>query len=245
MVDKALFLGTSGAKDAMHELSIVTNNLANSTTSGFRADFETAKTKQLGGDNATRAYSVPISTYSDMAQGAVINTKRELDVALAGPGFIAVQSKSGQEAYTRAGDLQIKDGKLTTATGNLVMSPSGVIDIPVDSEHLDIGVDGTISVKIKGQADSVTLNQIKLVNPPAAQMQKGKDGLFYLPQGAVAKQDDSLRLSPGYLEGSNVNAVDMMTRLIDLSRQFDMHSTMMKTVKDNATKANELLALPK
>lgn len=245
MVDKALYVGTSGAKDVMHELSIVTNNLANASTSGFRADFEIAKQNQLGKKNSTRVYSVPDSTYSDLTQGPVVNTGRALDIAISGNGFIAVQSKDGKEGYTRAGDLQLQNGTLATATGDVVLSTNGVVNIPADTERMNIGVDGTISVKIKGQSDSITLSRIKLVNPPHAQLQKGKDGLFYMQGGQTAKQDDSIRISPGSLEGSNVNAVDMMTRLIDLSRQFDMHTTMMKTIQDNATKANEILALPK
>lgn len=242
MVDKALYVAASGANDAMKELGVITNNLANANTSGFRADYEVMKQHQVGNDpNATRVYSVGSSTYSSFTQGPIANTGRDLDVALAGNGFIAVQSKTGAEGYTRAGDLQIKNGVLTTGNGNVVLSPTGVIQVPLDAERISIGNDGTVNAKLKGQTDMVPLSRIKLVNPPASQLQKGADGLFYLPQGDAAKQDDSIRLTPGALEGSNVNPVETLTSLIEISRQFEMRTNLLKTVQENATKANQLL----
>src|SRR5579883_3231939 len=101
MVDKALFIGTSGEKNSMHNLELITNNLANSTTAGFRADFETTKPYEVDEKGQQiRAYSILDTTYSDFSHGPITNTGRDLDVAIAGDGFFAVQSQSGKEGYT-------------------------------------------------------------------------------------------------------------------------------------------------
>ncbi len=245
MVDKALFLGTSAAKESMHQLEIVTNNLANVTKTGFRADYETQVPFQLAEtEKESRTYGVHGASYSDFSQGPVIKTERDLDIAVAGKGFIAVQNKIGKEGYTRDGNLQIQDGLLKTAGGHLVLGSSGVISIPESAERLSIATDGSVSIKFKGDPNPVITNKIKFTNPDIAKLGKGEDGLFYLPNGATANLDDSVRITPGALESSNVNAVEALTSLIELSRQFDMDSNLMKTMQENATKANEILQLP-
>lgn len=244
MVDKALYVGTSGAQNVMSEMSIVTNNLANSSTTGFRADFETMKQLPIGQDSKhTRVYGAADRSYSDFTPGPTIMTGRDLDVSLSGNGFIAVQSKTGEEGYTRAGDLKIEDDLLKTQSGDLVLSTSGVIRMPEDVQRMSIGTDGTISALIKGQSTPITLNRIKLTNPKLSELKKGTDGLLYSTTGTPSKQDDSIRIASGSLEGSNVNPVENLTTLIELSRRFEMNMNMMKTFQDNAAKANQLLNL--
>ena len=249
MVDKALFIGTSGAKDSMHELQLITNNLANSSTTGFRADYETSKPYQVDKNGEqTRAYAVLNQAYSDFKHGPIYNTGRDLDVAISGDGFIAVQSASGAEGYTRAGNLQIKDGFLETQTGQLILGVNGVIAIPKDADRISIGGDGSVSAQLKGSNDIVTINRMKLTNPPTSQLQKGADGLFYMSgDDAVSSLplDEKVRLSVHALEGSNVSTVEMLTDLIDLSRKFELHTNLMKSVQDNASRANQILEVPK
>lgn len=243
MVDKALFLGTSGAKSSMHQLTMITNNLANINTTGFRADYELMKTENVGGGDkqSTRVYSSADKSYSDFKHGPLLHTDRNLDVAIQKEGFIAVQTKEGKEAYTRAGDLQISNGFLTTQSGDLVLGTSGVVSVG-QVEKIAIGDDGTISARVPGEHDLVAVNRIKLTNPPLSDLQKGPDGLFYLSGNATSsKQDDSIRLVTGSLEGSNVNPVTTLTSLIELSRSFEMHTNLMKTVESLATKANQIL----
>ncbi|RDI39959.1 flagellar basal body rod protein FlgF [Aquicella lusitana] len=246
MVDKALFIGSSGAKDSMHELEILANNLANITTTGFRADHEVIKQVPINENNKqTRFYSSVDKSFSNFEPGPITETGRDLDVAISGQGFIAVQSKSGQEAFTRAGDLQLKNGFLTTQAGDLVLGSSGVVNVPDQAQRIALGQDGTITVKIAGQTDMVNIDRIKLVNPDISKLHKGIDGLFYLAEGESARQDNSVRVRPGALEGSNVNAVEALTDLIELSRRFEMHTHLMKDFKDNASKANQILSLPR
>lgn len=245
MVDKALFLGNNGERSAMHQLETITNNLANSNTTGFRADYAVVK-QYSGGKQAipSRTYSQIAGTFSDFTPGPIDYTQRDLDVAVSGKGFIAVQSNAtGKEGYTRAGNLQVStSGFLTTNTGNLVMGGSGPIQLG-NYQRVDIGTDGTVSVLQKGETLPVTLDRIKLVNPESSTLQKGTDGLFYSSAGAV-KQDLSVQVVPGALEGSNVNPVEALTSLIEVSRQFQIHSNFIRNLEDSASKANGILALP-
>jgi flagellar basal-body rod protein FlgF len=241
MIDKALFLGTSGAKNSMHKLEIITNNLANVNTTGFRGDYELSKQFQVGDDSSARTYEVSDKSYSDFTLGPIIHTDRDLDVSLVGEGFIAVQGKTGKESYTRAGDLQVKDGMLTTRSGDLVLGAGGGVINVGPAERIMIGTDGTISARIKGETGFVAVNRIKLATPPLQKLQKAEDGLFVLKDGSTEKQNDSVRITTGTLEGSNVNPVETLTSLIQVSRDFELHTNLMKTMTDEASKANSLL----
>lgn len=244
MVDTALFVGMTGAKQSMHSLRVISNNLANANTLGFRADYETIKTVPTNQNKMqTRIYSRPDKTYSDFKQGPIIKTGGDLDIAINGQGFIAVQTKEGKEAYTRAGNLQItKDGLLVTGKGDVVLGSNGVMTIP-PSNRISIGERGTISVQPRGQSPNelTTLGNIKLVDIPHNQLQKGVDGLFYLSEGASATASDAVRITSGALEGSNVDPVRALSELIDISRQFEMHTKLMKSIEDNSGKSNQLL----
>lgn len=246
MMDKALYIGTSGAKGEMHKLQMLSNNLANVNTTGFREDFETMKSIPVHAKGQqTRVYSGTASSYANFSHGPMITTGRDLDVALEGDGFFAVQSKTGREGYTRAGDFEIRNSVLTTHSGDVVMGTSGVVSIPGEAESLHIGSDGTISAKMKGAAQPVTINRLKLTNPPLHEMQKGTDGLFYLANGASARPDEKLKITTGTLEGSNVNTVQTLTELIELSRNFEMHTSLMKTLQTSASQANQIMSLSK
>jgi flagellar basal-body rod protein FlgF len=242
MTDKAVFIGMTGAKSAMQQLGIVTNNLANVNTTGFRADYEVLKQHPVSDDaKQTRVYSDVDSGYTDFKHGPTLNTGRDLDVAISGEGFFAVQSaKTGKEAYTRAGSFQIVDNKLYTRSGDIVLGIGGPISLP-PAERMNIAADGKISAKITGQTEMIDVDKIRLTNPATSTLHKGEDGLFYPVEGTTVTIDNNIRIIHGALEGSNVNAIDTLTKLIDLSRHFEVHTNLMKKVEDNADKANELL----
>jgi flagellar basal-body rod protein FlgF len=244
MTDKAIFVGMSGARSAMHKLEIITNNLANVNTTGFRADYESVKQEAVGpeGKQQTRVFSTINETYSDFHPGPIINTGRDMDIAISGKGFIAVQGQNGQEAFTRAGNLEIVDNKLVTGNGHVVMGNGGVISIP-NAERLEIGPDGTVSVRLVGQHEMVLIDRIKLADPKVSQLAKGSDGLFYLQNGQVAQASNQVKLVHAALESSNVNAIETLANLVDLSRSFDVHTNLIKTIQDNAGKANQVLAM--
>lgn len=248
MVDRALFVDMAGAKGAMQELSIIANNLANANTVGFRADYEAVQAdKEMSDSDSTRINPYQERTYSDFKSGALNYTGRDLDVAVNGEGFIAVQTKEGKEAYTRAGNLEINSkGLLVNSRGDLVLGSGGVIAIP-QAQRLSINQYGGILAQLPGQGerDLVTVAKIKLVKPDTSKLQKGPDGLFYMMDGGKVKESNTVRLSPESLEGSNVDTVRSMVELINISRQFEMHTKLMKSVEDNAVRSNQLLDITK
>ena len=168
-----------------------------------------------------------------------------MHIAIADDGFIAVQAPNGGEAYTRAGDLQ-RDiaGLLSTGAGHLVLGNAGPIAIP-PSVSLLIGGDGTISVQALGQGpETITIvDRIKLVNPDYSNLQKGTDGLFYLPDGEIAAADARVKIVSGVLEQSNVNVAKTLVNMIELQRQYEMQINVMKTAEENADTAAQLMRL--
>ena len=243
-MDKDLYLAMSGGVQTMHAQTIHANNLANVSTTGFRSDFEQARSMQVNGDHfPSRVYAMTENPATRYTQGDMIQTGRNLDVAIAGDGFIAVYDSSGQEAYTRAGDLQINAaGQLVTGRGLPIAGVGGPIFLPPAS-IINITADGSVSIVPQGGADNevAVLNQIKLVNPDRQNLRKEEDGLIHARDGQQFDVDPNVKLVSGFIEGSNVNAVEEMTHIMNLSRRFEMNVKMMDTIRDNADSSARIL----
>ncbi len=243
-MDRFLYISMSGAKETLRAQTANNHNLANASTTGFRADMSAFQARAVAGSgHASRAYATNSTTGWDPTQGALIATGRELDVGINGPGWIAVLGRDGREAYTRAGDLRVDpNGMLLTGTGLQVMGEGGPINVP-PSTSVTIGADGTISVIPLGQGAETTamIGRIKLVNPPDAEMARGEDGLFHSVNGADLPADASVKLVTGSLETSNVNTADAMVNMIELARRFDLQVKAMKTAEENAAASAQLL----
>lgn len=241
-----LYISMNAAQQVMRSQAANSNNLANVNTTGFRADFEQFRSMPVFGEGLpTRVYSMSERPATDYQQGSVASTGRELDISIQGEGFIAVQGKDGREGYTRAGDLHITEsGQLVTGTGLAVMGEGGPIAIP-PSEKVEIGADGTISVRpIGAAANALTqLDRIKLVKPELNQLQKEADGLMRLADGADAPLDATVTIASGTLEGSNVNAVHALVNMIELQRQYEMQIKMMSTAEKNSDSTARLLQI--
>lgn len=246
-MDKALYIAMTGAKHNMMAQTVHANNLANLNTTGFRADFAQARSMAVynGEGQPTRAYALTESPATDFEQGPMINTGNEMDLAINGAGFIAVQAPDGGEAYTRAGNLAIDaNGVLRTSNGLVVMGNGGPITFP-PLEKLEIGSDGTLSIVAQGQGPEamVEINRIRLVNPDLQNVTKGEDGLFRQRDGLPAPVAAEVRVVGGFLEGSNVNAVSAFTDILSLSRQYEMQVKLMKTVEENSSASARLLQM--
>ncbi|HCE10827.1 MAG TPA: flagellar basal-body rod protein FlgF [Oxalobacteraceae bacterium] len=245
-MDRLIYTAMTGAKHILEQQANTAHNLANATTTGFRAQLDSFRAVPvIGGDLPTRAFVVDSTVGTDFTAGALQQTGRDLDVAIQGKGWIAVQLEDGSEGYTRHGSLKLSEnGVLQTQNGLNVMGDGGPISIPPDVT-LTISKDGTVStneVGIKPGATNV-VGRIKLVNPPEDSIVRGDDGLFHLKDGTAADADPAVSVLGGALEGSNVNVVDAMVSMISLARQFEMHMNLLKNAESNATKASQLLAL--
>jgi len=243
-MDRFLYVAMSGAKETLRAQAVNNHNLANASTTGFRADLEAFQSRAVAGSGyASRVYATNSTTGWDQTQGALIATGRDLDVGVKGAGWIAVQGTDGREAYTRAGDLRIDpSGMLLNGAGHPVLGDAGPITIPPHSSML-IGTDGTVSVVPVGQGPETTamVGRIKLVNPPAEAVVRSEDGLFRMADGSSAPADASVQLASGVLESSNVNVADAMVNMIELSRQFDLQVKAMRTAEENAASSAQLL----
>lgn len=245
-MDEMIYLAMTGAKQTEYAQAINTNNLANVSTTGFRADLHSFSSVPIEGPGVETRINAVVDSYgTDFSQGAIATTGRDLDVAVRGEGFIAVQAPDGTEAYTRAGDLRVEaGGLLSTGAGHLVMGNGGPVAIPPNSSLL-IGGDGTISIQPLGQGPETLgiVDRIKLVNPDTALLQKGSDGLLRMADDQVAAADASVSLISGALEQSNVNVAKTLVNMIELARQYEMQVNVIKQSEENADAAAQMMSL--
>ncbi len=240
----SLWIAATGARAILRRQDVVTNNLANVNTTGYRgAQAQFRALPVYGEPLPSNAYVATQGNTADFQQGPMRHTGRNLDVAVQGPGWIGVQAADGSTAYTRNGDLRISgNGLLTTSDGHPVLNQAGApISLP-QLTSIQIGADGTISGVPAGSPPSapVVLGRIQLVNPPAAQLQRGADGLFRDTQGP-AQADPNVQLASGVLEGSNVNPVQAMVQMLENTRAFEMQTKLMQSIDQNHQAAAQLL----
>ncbi|MCU1716473.1 flagellar basal body rod protein FlgF [Pseudomonas sp. 5P_3.1_Bac2] len=245
-MDKMLYVSMTGAHQNTLAQRAHANNLANVSTTGFRRDFEQARSMQVFGDSfPSRVYAMSERPGTDFTPGSLQETGRDLDVAIGGKGWLAVQAPDGSEAYVRTASLNVDAlGVLRTGDGLPVMGNAGPIAVPPE-QKIEIGNDGTISIRALGEAPNVLaeVDRLKLVNPDLKQMEKGTDGLIrYTGQDPVAA-DATVEITSGFLESSNVNAVAEMTAILSLSRQFELQVKMMRTAEDDAAAVARVLQM--
>lgn len=249
-MDRMLFTAMSGAKQSLDQQAVVSHNLANVVTPGFRAQLMDLQAVPVDGEGlATRASVRVATTGADFTPGPVTRTGRGLDVALDGNAWLAVQAADGSEAYTRRGDVQIDGNGMMMVAGHPVLGDGGPLMVPLGSEVM-IGADGTVSVVGEGQDPdtSAAVGRLKLASAAPGELERGEDGLFRAPAGADGTSqplaaDKTARLVSGALEGSNVSAVEAMVAMIDNARRYEMQMKTIASTDDNEERANSLLSL--
>ena len=243
-MDRLIYTAMSGASHTMQQQATVGQNLSNVNTPGYRAAINAFRAVPLIGDGLpTRAFVVDSTAGADFSPGVMQPTGRNLDMAVQGRGWIAVQLENGSEAYTRNGSFHVTPGGiLQTRTGLNVAGDTGLITIPPNTE-VTVAKDGTISTVPTGMPPNqvVVVGRIKLVNPAEAQMVRGDDGLFRTRDGKPAVGDIEVTVAPGNLESSNVNTVEAMVNMITLARQFDMQMKLLQSADSNAKQASQIL----
>ena len=240
-MDRMIYLSMSGAKAAMQRQDVLANNLANVSTVGFRAELAAFRAVPVQGSGAsTRVYALESTVGANHAPGAVQATGRNLDVAMKGNAWLAVQGLDGTEAYTRAGALDVNsEGLLVTKGGLTVLGDGGPITVPANSE-VSIAGDGTVSAKT-ANGRSTSVGRLKLVTPESpAVLTRGPDGLFRAESELSA--DTTARVQDGALEGSNVSAVETMVAMIAAGRQFEQQMKLLQTAERQEQVAAKLLS---
>jgi flagellar basal-body rod protein FlgF len=245
-MDRGLYVAMTGAKQIMQAQAVNNHNIANADTVGYLANAVAFTSDPVYGPGyATRVNAVAGNAGIDFASGVMQDTGRSLDVAVNGAGYIAVQAPDGSEAYTRAGDLRVTaNGEVTTAAGQPVLSESGPIAIP-PATKITVGSDGTISVVPLGLAPAAEsqVDRIKLVDPPPQSLVKGADGLLHLQAGGKAPTDETVTLSSGVLESSNVNAAQSLVNMIELQRLYELQIKSMNSTDQTEQSAERLMTL--
>lgn len=249
-MDRLIYTAMTGATQSLDQQAIVANNLANASTTGFRAQLANYRAVPMNfGDGGTvdptttRTYVVSSTPGADFAPGPLTRTGNPLDVAIQGQGWLSVQLPDGSEAYTRGGNLHVdQNGQLVTATNMRVVGNGGPISVPPNAQ-ITIGKDGTVSALMPGDPPTAVaiVDQMKLVNPDPASLTRGSDGLFRTADGNPADADPAVVVAPDSLEGSNVNPVTAMVSMIDNARAFQLQSKMIETADQNEQSANQLL----
>jgi flagellar basal-body rod protein FlgF len=243
-MDRGLYVAMTGAKQIMQAQAVNNHNIANASTTGFRADAVAFTSEPVyGAGFASRVNAVAGDAGTDFSGGVMMNTNSPLDIAVNGKGFIAVRGADGAEAYTRAGDLQVTaSGAVITATGFPVLSEAGPLNVP-PSTQVTIGSDGTVSVVPLGltPAAQSQVDRIKLVNPATKDLQKGADGLLRLKSGGKAKTDETVTITSGELESSNVNAAQSLVNMIELQRLYELQIKSINSTDQNEQSAQRMM----
>ena len=243
-MDRMLYVAMTGAKETLNAQAVNNHNLANASTTGFRAELSAFQSRAVDGSGyASRVYATNASTGWNNQSGALLSTGRDLDVAINGDGWIAVQAPDGKEAYTRAGDLQVDaNGNLTNGAGHPVLGDGGPINVPPYTS-IFFARDGSISIVAQGQTPdtTATVDRIKLVKPADSALMRGEDGLFRMKDGSDAPPDASVQLGAGTLESSNVNTADAMVTMIELARHFEMQVKAIRHAEENGAAAAQIM----
>jgi len=244
-MDKMMYVAMSGARQVMLQQATNSHNLANLNTNGFKADIDSFKSVPVyGPGNPGRVYGMDHRAGIDLTPSQLISTGVPLDVAVNGDGFIAVQDLDGSESYTRDGSLRVtQQGLLVTSGGHPVLGEGGPITLSPYSDIM-VGSDGTITIQPLGQSggELAVLDRIKLVNPDPKTVERNERGLFTTPEQDEPANAD-VTLATESLETSNVNSVEALVTMIELSRQFETQVKLMKAAEDNDVSATALLKI--
>ncbi len=244
-MDHIIYTAASGANAAMARQQALSNNLANVSTPGFRAEMSTYRSVPLEGSGAsTRVFALEATAGHLERPGPITMTGRNLDVAARDNAYFAIQALDGTEAYTRAGALEVtQEGNLVNPQGLPMLDAGGApINVPQGAQ-VQLGSDGTITAKVGTEQPSV-VGRLKLVTPTADErIKRGDDGYFRSVSGDPLNADPNARMQDAALEGSNVNPIEAMVGMIQVARQFEQQMKLLQTAEKNDQTASQLLSV--
>ena len=231
-------VAAAASRQIANAQAVVTHNLANAGTTAFKADLFYA---EQGYANKGEAGASAV----DFRAGNIAYTGRDLDIAIAGDGWMQVITPAGEEILSRRGDLRIDpNGNLIDAEQNQILGDGGPINVPADSQ-VTIGADGTVSFIPRGETalGTVVIGRILLVNPAPETLTKGLDGNIRAEDQANLEPAADVQLAVGALETSNVNPIASMVQMIELSRSFEGHIQTIKSADELDASSASLMRL--
>jgi len=258
---RSLWTSATGMQAQALNLDVISNNLANVNTSGFkksRAEFQDLlyETIRPAGTPSSQDTEVPTgiqlghgtrpsTVLKIFSQGNMENTQNELDLAIEGDGFFQISLPSGETAYTRDGAFKLdSDGRIVNSDG-FALEPE--ISIPSDALSISVGLDGTVSVLQAGESipsEVGTIELARFVNP-AGLISMGKN-LFITSEASgdemtgTAGEDGLGTLAQGFLEMSNVSVVDEMVNMITAQRAYESNSKAIQAADEMLQLANNV-----
>ncbi len=258
---RSLWTSATGMQAQALNLDVISNNLANVNTSGFkksRAEFQDLlyETIKPAGTPSSQDTQVPTgiqlghgtrpsTVLKIFSQGNMENTQNELDLAIEGDGFFQITLPNGETAYTRDGAFKLdSDGRIVNSDG-FALEPE--ISIPSDALSISVGLDGTVSVLQAGESipsEVGTIELARFVNP-AGLISMGKN-LFITSEASgdemtgIAGEDGLGTLAQGFLEMSNVSVVDEMVNMITAQRAYESNSKAIQAADDMLQLANNV-----
>ncbi|MBR0874550.1 flagellar basal-body rod protein FlgF [Bradyrhizobium tropiciagri] len=250
-MQNTLLVGLSKQMVLERQLDVVSNNIANMNTNGYKADrslFQEYLASNAHEDNFMSSdrrvsFVQDRATFHDFAQGPTEETKNPLDVAIDGKGFLVVQTPGG-ERYTREGNLQINNrGQLVTMSGYQVLGTGGPITFQQTDHDVSIAPDGNITV-LEGTSrlDSIR-GKLRVVSFAEAQrLLKEGSNLYSAGEGAVPLAETKSQIRQGFIEKSNVNSVVEMSRMIEITRTYTQIASLLQQESDLHKSAIEKLA---
>ena len=240
-MDRLVFTSNATIKEQATARQVLVNDLANVSTTGFKSSYDVAlqsvKVEGAGFDTRYQAQSIARDLIR-LEAGPIMATGRPMDVAVAEKGLLTVQAPNGDIAFTRRGDLKINiQGQLENGSGHLVLGDGGPIAIP-PGLMVHISPDGNIFARDPAQpgpAGDVLIDRLRLRDATGVSLSRREDGLFKVSEKAdgsdIPVNANLPQVIPGALEGSNVSAIEAMTRLIDQSRSFETQIRIIKEMK--------------
>lgn len=239
-MDALIYTAMSGAERALRAQQVHANNLANLDTGGFRGNLELSTSQTVPGYGYDARHLGKLQANAlTIRPGEIKETGRDLDMAIVGNGFVAVQWQDG-EAYTRAGALVVDATGALTVSGHAVLGDGGPIVLPQYTQA-SIGVDGTLSIQPAGEQTMQVIDRIKLVKAEASELTKNEAGLIVTRNGNDLQADASVEVRGGHLEGSNVSAVEEMVSVMALNRTFEIQMKLYKAADSMAESGNRLV----
>jgi flagellar basal-body rod protein FlgF len=246
MIDRLVFTAVAGARNAVDQLAITTNNLANATTPGFREQLSAYRAVPVvGGGAATRISSVDTTPGFSSVGGRLESSGNPMDLALEGDGWFTVRRLDGSAAYTRAGRLTVDErGVLRTAGGAALQSDQGNLVLAAGST-LEVGGDGVAFARNQDGTVGARLGRLRVSRADPGQLDRGPDGLYQSARPLPLAEEGSVRVRQGAVESSNVSVADAMVQMVSQSRLFELSMQLVKSADQNARAANQLIAVPR